>query len=390
MPPLPASRDVILPTAVALSSVALGVVLAVRRGSGESLGLVRTFALTASGGLLLLHLLPDALQAIGLWAPVLFLVGAVVPRLLDRHGDPHAPDAAEHGGHLGLELSYLGLLVHSAGDGAALGSYSGAAHRGHVHLDVLAAIAAHTVPVVAVLTLAYEARRGRRAALLRALGVALATVAGIAATSLVSEANAEAAQGWVAAAVSGMLLHVVSHELDQDLPQTNKARALDLAVGALGVAVTLFAGHSETIEHEAHAGLEFGDVVWELARWAAPILALVTLVWAFWRSSGRRELPRELQRVWTALSSWALWVVVGAAALITAAPPSNEFVQQALELSAGAAIRSTQLVFVAGLAALTLYGFWQLGVRGFVARSKWALSPFAPSRSHLGARSTSP
>jgi hypothetical protein len=71
-----------------------------------------------------------------------------------------------------------GVLLHQVSDGVALGSVAG----GDAHWDVSLAIAAHSVPLAAVMALTTSQRRGRRAAIAAAgrwrrrclLGLALA------------------------------------------------------------------------------------------------------------------------------------------------------------------------------------------------------------------------
>ncbi len=129
-----------------------------------------------------------------------------------------------------------------------LGAYGGAG--GHVDLDVLLALAVHTVPLVAVVTLAYRAQSGVRAACLRSAGLALASVVGVVASSSVSEEASHHFSAWVAAGVAGLLVHVVTHDLERDLPTGTGARLFDLAAALLGVIVTV--GASAMGGHEPH------------------------------------------------------------------------------------------------------------------------------------------
>src|SRR6185312_14272475 len=81
--------------------------------------------------------------------------------------------AARGGGHdhkRATELAYISLLLHKLTDGVALGAAMAPGQPRH--WDVIAAIAAHTVPMAAVVALAYRARP--REAWLRALGLAVA------------------------------------------------------------------------------------------------------------------------------------------------------------------------------------------------------------------------
>ena len=69
-----------------------------------------------------------------------------------------------------LEIGYVGLLLHKIGDGLGLGTYLSPLHAGHAHLDAVFAIAVHSVPMTAVVTMVYAAHRGWKNALLDARG----------------------------------------------------------------------------------------------------------------------------------------------------------------------------------------------------------------------------
>jgi hypothetical protein len=145
-------------------------------------------------------------------------------------------DAGKTHAH-GIELGYLGLVVHHVGDGLGLGAYGGGA-RG-TRADVLLALAVHTVPLVAVVTFALRDTRGKRAAVLASAGLAIASIAGVLASGLVSAELVATLTGWIAAGVAGLLVHVVTHDLGRDLPETAPARLVDLGAGVLGVVMTL-------------------------------------------------------------------------------------------------------------------------------------------------------
>ncbi|MBW1876191.1 MAG: hypothetical protein JRI98_12660, partial [Deltaproteobacteria bacterium] len=119
------------PIAIVVASVAMGAAVGlVAPGRGRLLDAIRTFAIVSSIAVVVGRLIPDAVA----W-------------LIERaaHEDPEH----DHSSTMGLELSYWGLMIHKLGDGLALGSFTGAAHAGHHHGDVLTAIAVHSVPVTA-------------------------------------------------------------------------------------------------------------------------------------------------------------------------------------------------------------------------------------------------
>jgi hypothetical protein len=234
---------VLLPAAVAVAAVGLGLLLGLLpSGRARLAGPLRTFALAAALTVVVTHLLPEAFAELG--APALFVFAAVtaVPawaRVVGRlaGGGAHS--------HAGLTAGYLGLLVHHVGDGLGLGAYGELPGGAGAHADVLLALAVHTVPLVAVVSFAFRSTGGTRSAVLASGGLAAASVVGVAVSGLVPDELTHSLSGWIAAGVAGLLVHVVTHDLERDLPETTPARVLDLAAVALGVGVSLLGGEAE-------------------------------------------------------------------------------------------------------------------------------------------------
>lgn len=274
----------LVPVAVAITSVAAGALLALLPGTAvRALGPVRTFALTASVTAVIVHLLPEALEAVGGFALVVFVGALLLPHLLHSVGEwmrRRAAAGAPGRPTLALEIAYAGLLVHQFADGIGLGTYGDAAHTAHgahahhhVHADVLVAIAAHTVPVVAAVVLGMQAAYGRRSALTRAGVLALATCLGVVVTGLVPNESMARASGWIAAAAAGLLLHVVTHATPRVRPDF-VSRAVDFAGAACGVALAL-AGNQLLAPADGEAvrrGL--GVALYELTLDSAPLLVI--------------------------------------------------------------------------------------------------------------------
>lgn len=196
-----------LAVAVAVFSVALGAFLALwGKEHARWMAPVRYFALTASVAVVLLHLLPEAAAELGPIAGAPFVVAFVLPVVVERLATSGSTR------HLGLELGFVGLLLHEVGDGVGLGTYAGPLHAGNVPVDVLVAMAAHTVPTVALVVLVYAERRSRRAAVLAAASLAAAAVVGVLSTGVVAVDTLAAWEPWIAATVSGLLLHVIFHD----------------------------------------------------------------------------------------------------------------------------------------------------------------------------------
>jgi hypothetical protein len=197
---------------MATIAVALGAVFGLASGqSRRSLIVLRLFALVLALSVVFGHLLPEAVEGIGVVRALLvFALGLGLPLALERlfRGRPASSR------DLGLELGFWGLVVHHVGDGLALGAYARLQEQNSGgHLDVLLALVAHTVPLVAVVAVAYAQAEGRRGAALRCAALAGASAVGIFAASGFDAQAVESFQTWLSAAVSGLLLHVAVHDL---------------------------------------------------------------------------------------------------------------------------------------------------------------------------------
>ena len=225
------------PIAIVLVSVGLGAVLGLAApGRGRLLDAIRTFAIVSSVAVVVGTLIPNAVSTGGPLVLIAVAVAFLTPWLIERvaHEDPEH----DHSSTMGLELSYWGLMVHKVGDGLALGSFTGDAHAGHHHGDVLTAIAVHSVPVVALITLAFTSAHGRGRGIRRAIGLALGGVLGVVLAQQTSLGAWAGGEAWIEAAVSGLLLHVVTHDWAHEhdrpaLPGWPQVIAIAAGVGVL-------------------------------------------------------------------------------------------------------------------------------------------------------------
>ncbi|HEU5072621.1 MAG TPA: permease [Polyangiaceae bacterium] len=262
---------------IAAASIVGGSVLALlptRRS--QILGPIRTFGLTASGAVVLLHLLPEVYEARGVFGLLAFVAALLAPSALrslmrvatSSHNDTNAEWVT-------LRITYLSLLVHSVADGIALSAYSGHMHHGKPHYDVLVALSAHTVPVAAVMTLTFRDFRGVRFALFGALGLWIATSIGVIGAGLVPHAAVQGASAWVGAVVAGLLLHVVTHDLGGHAPTRPVERAVDLLAATAGIGVGLLSGDAHSHLSEAQGmGPTLGHALLQVTLKAAPLLLL--------------------------------------------------------------------------------------------------------------------
>ena len=225
------------PIAIVVASVALGAVVGlIAPGRGRLLDAIRTFSIVSSVAVVVGRLIPDAVTAGGPVVLIAVAVAFLTPWLIERaaHEDPEH----DHSSTMGLELSYWGLMIHKLGDGLALGSFTGEAHAGHHHGDVLTAIAVHSVPVTALITLAFTSAHGVKSGIRRAIGLAVVGSLGVVLAQQTSLGAWTRGEAWIEAAVSGLLLHVVTHDWAHEhdspaLPGWPQVIAIAAGVGVL-------------------------------------------------------------------------------------------------------------------------------------------------------------
>lgn len=277
---------------IAVLSVAFGALLAFSRRT-VALASVQTFAVVSALGVVLVHLLPEALAGGGLPMLAVFALSWAAAHGLDHLS--HGQGEARIG--WGLELGFAGLCLHKIGDGVALGHYARAplwpgVGPAEPSFDVLFAIAAHSVPVAAMVVIAYLPR-GIRPALLRAVLLALAATAGVLLVEVLSPARLLDAQPWIAAVTAGLLVHVVGHGWRGARPIGWRGRLSDVFALAAGVAlVTLGQGHPG-VAGDVRAAT--GRALWELSLETAPALLIGLLLAALLQTWGRRLPERWLR-----------------------------------------------------------------------------------------------
>ena len=287
-----------LPISIAVGSVFLGWVLGIvgnrESASRATASALSTFALVAALAVVLAQLLPDALGAVGLPALFVFGVAAAFPSVLRQIALKLG--RSNQNRRVGLELGYAGLLIHKAADGVGLATYGAGEHAEHAHFDVLFAIAAHTVPLVAVLTISFYRARGLGSSVLRVGGLAVATVIGVFATALIPESAHDAVEPWLTAAVAGLLLHIVAHDFrPKERPRGLGARVIDLVAVAAGLGLVLLAegGHHHG-EGGGQVRADTAAALLDLSLETAPALLLGLLVAAVLTTFGKHLPARWL------------------------------------------------------------------------------------------------
>ena len=290
--------------AVAMGSVAIGaLIVLVGTRSREALPAIRTFALVAAAVVVLAQLLPDALAEVGLWALGVFLFALVLPAVFERIagllGQLRNSSKERDASWLAVEFGYFGLLIHRMADGFALGLFSGTTELEEFNPGGLLALAAHTIPVTAVIVLAYTERYGVIHAILRALGMALASALGVFLVGAAPVSLLISAEPWILAAASGLLLHIIGHDWNAEVPATNRHRFADVfAIGA-GLSIAFLEvphGHGHGDTHSGGAMRE--GILAALADFTletAPVLLLGLAIGALLQTLGGRISTQWLQ-----------------------------------------------------------------------------------------------
>ncbi len=279
---------------ITLASVLVGGVLAAATSRGHALlDVLRTFAVAAVATLAAVQLLPEAVESLGAWALLLFVIALALPPSFAwawRKLTPHPERLTSHG--VGAELGYFGFVAHQFVEGLALGTYTGPQHADHDHVGLVLAVAAHTVPLTALFIGTVLARRGPKPALRRVLALLVASSAGFLAAGLVNRSVTDTVAPTLAALVAGFLCHVLLHRHDEQPRRTTAVRALEVIAVLAGAALPLVAMHSHEVEAE-HGGLQVAllDAWLELALETAPMLLLGLVLGAGLQVIGAR-IPR--------------------------------------------------------------------------------------------------
>jgi uncharacterized membrane protein YraQ (UPF0718 family) len=251
------------------------------------------------------------------------VLGYIAPRAAERCATWLRQPACSHEDamctDLGLELGFVGLLLHSIGDGVGLGLYAGPLHAGHGHYDVLFAIAGHTVPVAALVALAFKTHRGTMNAIVRAVAVAFAMLLGMLLASSLSVSVLVKAEPWLTAIVSGLLLHIVTHGWAAEGETTLRSRVGDFVAIGIGILLVAFGGHSHSHGgadvHAAEGGVDMrhamGDALLELGLETAPMLLLGLAIAAILQTQGAR-IPARVLSGGSRLSQTIRGALVGA------------------------------------------------------------------------------
>ena len=165
--------------------------------------LLDNFIFVVIGGLLLFHIMPEALHHGGWPVLLLLLAGAIGPGKLE-----HLFRGAAHTTHnLTLLIGVSGLILHAITDGSALVAAPDSEASALLALGVVL----HRLPVGLTLWWLLRPQFGRGAAILALLLVTIGTLTGYFLGYRWLPAFSEQQLGWLQGLVAGTLLHVVLH-----------------------------------------------------------------------------------------------------------------------------------------------------------------------------------
>ncbi len=292
---------------ITTGSILVGVVLGVlTRRKSASFGALRVFAVAAVATAVALQMLPEALTEMGGTALLVFGGAVVLPGLLSpilRRF--RGTETTSHA--LSADLGFLGFLAHQVAEGVALGSFSTEAHANHGHEGLVLAVAAHTVPLTALLIAEALTHRTRRVAMGRAVALVIATGLGFALADLLHDVLPHALHSWLTAGVAGVLIHILFHDHGEDGPRTLLRRTLDSVAVLAGIALPIVAASSTGREVQRSVS----DAFLELALETAPMLLLGLGLGALLQLLGSK-IPQRFLTSGGALRQAIRGVVVGA------------------------------------------------------------------------------
>jgi hypothetical protein len=180
----------------------------------------RVVAFLAAAAVVVLHLLPEVVPALGVASALFIGAGFALPSLVELAARAIGPGVLRARGHatarVAAEVGFLALFLHSLIEGLTLRAALSAPGS---HGDLTLALLAHHVPLTAAVTLPLLELLGARAALYRLLAIAGAGAGGALLGGLLpglSHGTGGTGVLRATAVMAGALLHVVWDELRRD------------------------------------------------------------------------------------------------------------------------------------------------------------------------------
>lgn len=235
------------------------------RKNNKMLDLFDGFIFVVIGGLVVFHILPEAIETVGLWSLLFVSLGLIGPSLAEHLF--HKAAAITHKST--LILGVFGLVVHSITDGAALVD-----DPNFDQLTLIIAVIAHRMPVGLTVWWLLRPHFGKGIALsvlaLMAIGTAIGSLAG---EQFMPQFNPQTV-ALIESFIAGSVLHVVfhrpyaEHHHSHELPTTTHFDGLGSLLGVMCLIVILMTGH----EHENVQAHQQLDLLVELALMLSPFL----------------------------------------------------------------------------------------------------------------------
>ncbi len=260
------------------------------------IGPLRTLALVTAGIVVLVSLMPEALAELGALALGVFGLALVAPTAVERLW----PSS-----EITLHAALAGLVLHQGIDGLQLGTLGQ-----RYGMATVLAIGVHGAPLVLAAVLATKRHMGARSAGIASAALVGALLLGMGIGEGVPDAVVDRFEPWLVAVASGLLLHVLAHDLGSDLPQTAADRATDLLNAVAGGALTLWMLDGGRLRelHQDHDHIPFSTALLDLSVDAAPVLLAATAVGVitmrFARPDRGLSWLEDVDAVALRLSSW--------------------------------------------------------------------------------------
>lgn len=223
------------------------------------------FVLVSVTGLVLVHLIPDAVEAAGVGAIALTLLGFIGPVIAE-----HTLHRAAHQAHIAtLVLAMVGLGIHAFFDGVGLATPLHDAHTGDASVLAIA-VTLHQLPVaITIWALLQPVIGGRRTALVL-LFHGTATLLGFALGDTAASAADARWMALVQSLITGSLLHVVLHRpapsaAPKGTPENNVASGIGALLGVAAVAALSDTHFPQSVAHAAGFGRTFLNLALESA-----------------------------------------------------------------------------------------------------------------------------
>lgn len=242
-----------LPQLIALSMVALvlGALLGILfKEQGWGLAALKGLMASFLGGLLVIHLLPQAYEKLGPMSLVWMLVGfllMVVPEKLASHGHQDGDER-----FFTAEILWMGLVFHQITDGMALGVASEDLSN---DFTLALMVIAHRIPVAAVVVWLFRRRHRSGHAWLRIGAMGVATVVGALFAQSLAPILDSVAVNIFYAIVAGSFLHLVTHDFLDHHAHAPRDRRWEFLAFVIGLAMLAL---TEGLMGGAHVGAEGG------------------------------------------------------------------------------------------------------------------------------------